>query len=180
MTATSCAQPTARTTAPEPAAEPSVGPTSTLPGLVVTEEASGPDVCALISAEQMGAIYGTSAVTATNAAVAGHGSQLGACDYAISGFTLTVAAHLRDPAMGPAETAEAYTYGKGTPIAGLGEAAAVATYDGSDPKLAELAGTGRLVAIEDEVVTLITGPREAAERFEKVARELWPRVPSLY
>jgi hypothetical protein len=144
----------------------------------VTEMASGPDVCSLVSAERVGEIYGVSGVR--SAAVTDPANWLGACDYTLPGFTVRVAAYAKDPTASAAEWVEGATYGKGTAIEGLGEAAAVARYDGSDPKLSDLTGYGHLAAVEDEVLLLINGPHEAVDRFEEVAREILPHLPSIY
>ncbi|GAA2206912.1 hypothetical protein GCM10009850_023700 [Nonomuraea monospora] len=179
MTATGCAQPTAHTTTAQTVTQTSPPPSGP-PGIVVTDDGTGPDVCSLISTERMGDIYGTPGVT-TQPPVALRGSQLSGCVYMIGALTVDVGLYALDPSMdSPARMADEYTYRKGTPIADLGDAAAVATYDDSDPKLAALAGSGRLVAIDHDAILVIDGPEAAVERFEEVAREMWPRVGALY
>ncbi|TYB59520.1 hypothetical protein FXF51_34175 [Nonomuraea sp. PA05] len=183
LTATGCAQPTAHTTTSQtsPQSSPQTGaPSAGPPGFTVTDDGTGLDVCSLISAERMGDIYGASGVTATSAEPL-RGSQLGGCVYTLGGLTVDVGLYPLDPTInGAAQMAEEFTYGKGTPIADLGDAAAVATYDDSDPKLADLAGSGRLVAVDHDAILVIDGPEAAVEHFEEVAREMWPRIGSLY
>ncbi|WP_440069484.1 hypothetical protein [Streptosporangium sp. OZ121] len=128
------------------------------------------EVCGLVSSERVGDIFGVFGVEAGEITLPDNGNHVGTCDYTTGTFTLRLSLHARDITLTAAEFVKGATYGKGQPIDGLGEAAALVKFDD---------GVGRLVMVQDELTLVLAGANENADDFAEVAKEALPRLASL-
>lgn len=173
-----CAQQPAADTVTEAKSSATPLPTRAPDGsIIIRDTGTGiTPVCGLVSPQRIGEIFGITGVEARESGMPENGNHVGTCEYTAESFRLTLAIHARDITLSPAEFVQGATYEKGRTIDGLGDAAALATFDDSIP---ELDGFARLVVAQDILTLILTGPGENADGFPEVAREALPGVASL-
>lgn len=127
------------------------------------------EVCGLVSPERVGEVFSVSGVEAHETMLPDNGNHVGTCDYTTGTFSLNLSVRARDITLTAAEFVKGATYGKGQPIDGLGEAAALVKFDD---------GVGQLVVVQDELILVLAGANENADDFAEVAKEALPRLAS--
>lgn len=162
----------AQTSAADPAAEPAASRTPHADDLLVYRDtdARAVEVCGLVPAQRIGELLGRSGVEARESGRPDTANQVGACTYTAADVTLNLAVHMTDPTLPAEEFATLATEGRGRPIRGLGDAAALATYDD---------GYTKLVAVRGDRVLLLTGTGADADAFTEIAEEALPGLASL-
>jgi hypothetical protein len=163
-----CAQAPADTGA---GTEPSIAPHVSGDGLVYRDTGSNVvEVCALVPAKRIGDLFGLTGVEARGSMRPSDGNHVGTCDYTTATFTLSLSVRAADLTLAAEEFVKGATGGRGRPVRGLGDAAALAEYDD---------GYATLVAVQGELALLLTGAAEHADDFIKVAEEALPGLASL-
>lgn len=170
LIATGCAGEPAASTAARP--ETALTPYVTDDGHLVYRDSGTNvvEVCGLVPARRVGELLGRSGVSARENGRPSDGNHVGTCEYTAADVTLSLSVHAADPTMSAEEFVKGVTEGKGQPIQGLGDAAALVTYDD---------GYARLAAVQKELLLLLTGTGEHADDFPKIAEEALSGLPFL-